>query len=54
MVLLFFFVFLALGVSFLCSVMEAVLLSVSPAFVAQMKDEGKKYALKLRVIQGRH
>lgn len=48
MVLLFFYVFLALVVSFLCSVMEAVLLSVSPAFVAQMKDQGKSYALKLQ------
>ena len=34
MILLFFFLFLALGVSFLCSILESVLLSVTPSFVA--------------------
>jgi len=36
MMLLFFYLALALGVSFLCSVMEAVLLSITPAFAAAL------------------
>jgi len=39
MALLIFYVLLALGVSFLCSVLEAVLLSVSPSYVARMVDD---------------
>ena len=38
--LLVFYVALALGVSFLCSVMEAVLLSVTPSYVAALEREG--------------
>ncbi|NNE45814.1 MAG: HlyC/CorC family transporter [Rhodothermales bacterium] len=48
MTLLVFYVLLALGVSFLCSIMEAVLLSVTPSFVARMQAErgvvGRKLA----------
>ncbi len=48
MALLIFYVTLALGVSFLCSIMEAVLLSVTPSFVARAEAErglpGKKLA----------
>lgn len=48
MTLLVFYVLLALGVSFLCSIMEAVLLSVTPSFVARMQAEegvvGRKMA----------
>lgn len=47
MELLIFYVLLALGVSFLCSVLEAVLLSVTPGFVQQELTSGKKYAIKL-------
>lgn len=47
MALLIFYVALALGISFLCSVMEAVLLSVSPAYVAIAKEEGTPVGLKL-------
>ncbi|NNE36630.1 MAG: HlyC/CorC family transporter [Rhodothermales bacterium] len=39
MALLIFYVALALGVSFLCSIMEAVLLTVSPSFVARAEAE---------------
>ena len=39
MALLVFYVALALVVSFLCSIMEAVLLSVTPSFVARMEAE---------------
>jgi hypothetical protein len=35
MTLLLLYMAMALGVSFLCSIMEAVLLSVSPSFVAR-------------------
>ena len=33
------FVLLAVGVSFLCSIMEAVLLSITPSFVAKLESE---------------
>ena len=48
MALLIFYVALALGISFLCSIMEAVLLTVTPSFVAQAEAErgapGRKLA----------
>ncbi|MFH5830791.1 CNNM domain-containing protein [Halalkalibaculum sp. DA384] len=40
MTLLLFYLFLALGVSFLCSILESVLLSVSESYVAVMKRKG--------------
>jgi CBS domain containing-hemolysin-like protein len=39
---------LALSISFLCSIMEAVLLSVSPSFVARKEQEGQWIGPKLR------
>ena len=45
MALLIFYVLLALLVSFLCSVLEAVLLSVSPSYVARMVDDGRYEAI---------
>ena len=51
MILLFFYLFLALFVSFLCSIMEAVLLSTSVSFLNVKKEEGYKSAttfLKLK------
>jgi len=50
MALLIFYVVLALGVSFFCSIMEAVLLSVSPSFVAQMQQRGP-IGRKLRALK---
>lgn len=44
MSLLIFYVALALGVSFLCSVMEAVLLSVTPSYIALAEREGRPIA----------
>ena len=44
MALLVFYVLLALGVSFLCSIMEAVLLSISSTYVSAMATEGKPQA----------
>lgn len=47
MSLLIFYILLALGVSFLCSVLEAVLLSITPGFVQHELSSGKKYAKRL-------
>ncbi|MEE4164808.1 MAG: CNNM domain-containing protein [Desulfocapsaceae bacterium] len=46
--LLIFYVCLALGVSFLCSIMEAVLLSISLSFVAQQEQEHPEFGAKLK------
>jgi CBS domain containing-hemolysin-like protein len=51
MALLIFFVALALGVSFMCSIMEAVLLSVSPSYVASLEEAGKKAGPRLRKLK---
>lgn len=48
MLLLLLYLALALGVSFLCSVLEAVLLSVSPAFVAQLQNSKPRLGKKMR------
>jgi CBS domain containing-hemolysin-like protein len=44
MALLFFYLLLALIVSFLCSIMESVLLSAPPSFLMVKSEEGKKWA----------
>ena len=44
MALLIFYIFLALGVSFLCSILEATLLTVTPASLGAAKSAGKKWA----------
>lgn len=41
MVLLFIYVFIALGFSFLCSIAEAVILSVSQAYISLLEKEGR-------------
>lgn len=51
MALLIFYVALALGVSFLCSIMEAVLLSVSPSFVAKMEASGSRTGRRLAALK---
>ncbi|MCP3956435.1 MAG: HlyC/CorC family transporter [bacterium] len=51
MALLVFYVTLALGVSFLCSVMEAVLLSVTPAFVAQTERQNPRVGTRLKAFK---
>lgn len=48
MLLLAFYVFLALGFSFLCSVAEAVILSVSSAYISVQEKEGKASGALLR------
>lgn len=49
--LLLFYVALALGVSFLCSVMEAVLLSVTPSYVAALEREGSAIGKQLHQMK---
>ena len=49
--LLILYVLLAVGVSFLCSIMEAVLLSVTPSYVAAMEQEGHPVGEKLRQMK---
>ncbi len=48
MFLLALYVVLAIGVSFLCSIMEAVLLSVTPAYIATMEQRNRPAASRLR------
>lgn len=47
MTLLIIYIALALGVSFLCSIMEAVLLSVTPSYVAKLEGESGKVGTRL-------
>ncbi len=44
MALLFVFAFLSIFFSFMCSILEAALLSITPSFIKIKKKEGKKYA----------
>ncbi len=43
--------FLTISLSFLCSILEAVLLSINPTFIKIKIKEGKKYAKKLQVLK---
>jgi len=47
MLLLTIYVSIAIGVSFICSVLEAVLLSISPSYIAQLKQQGHPAAESL-------
>ncbi len=51
MTLLILFVVLAIGVSFLCSILEAVLLSITPSFVEAAEEERPRLAKKLRGLR---
>ncbi|NVJ69116.1 MAG: HlyC/CorC family transporter [Alphaproteobacteria bacterium] len=51
MALLIFYLVLAICVSFLCSVAEAVLLSVRPAYVAALEKQGRRGAKALTTLQ---
>jgi CBS domain containing-hemolysin-like protein len=48
MILLFIYVAIALGVSFICSVLEAVLLSVTPSYIAAEEERGHRNGLLWR------
>ena len=49
--LLIVYVALAIGVSFMCSIMEAVLLSVTPAYIGAMDAENPTVAQRLRELK---
>lgn len=51
MSLLILFVVLAIGVSFLCSILEAVLLSITPSFVEAAEEDRPKLAKDLRALR---
>lgn len=51
MTLLVFYLLLAIGVSFLCSILEAVLLSVTPSYVAMLERSGDKTGILLRSLK---
>ncbi|AMG30805.1 HlyC/CorC family transporter [Grimontia hollisae] len=51
MILLIMFVALSIGVSFICSVLEAVLLSITPSYLAQMRQQGHPAAGRLSTLK---
>lgn len=51
MALLFFYLFLAVGVSFLCSILEAALLSLTPAHIAVLNERGTRTGQRLRKLK---
>ena len=51
MEILILYAFLTISLSFLCSILEAVLLSVNPTFIKIKIKEGKKYAEKLQSLK---
>ncbi len=51
MYLLLFYLCLALGISFLCSVMESVLLSVTPSFAAAYEEKSPRMGGRLRRLK---
>ena len=51
MTLLFLYLFLALGVSFVCSALEAALLSITPSYIESLKQKGKAYGKVLEKLK---
>jgi len=49
--LLLFYAFISIFFSFLCSILEAVLLSITPTFINVKKQEGKHYAEDLESLK---
>ena len=49
--LLLFYLALAIGVSFLCSILEAVILSVSPSYIAMLEQDGHRSGSQLRKLK---
>lgn len=49
--LLLFYLFLALGVSFLCSILEAVLLSITPSYVVLKEQEQPRTGMLLKQLK---
>lgn len=53
MTLLIAFAFLAIGVSFLCSVLEAVLLSITPSYIVSLKEAQPALYKRLSILKER-
>lgn len=51
MTLLIFFAVMAIGISFLCSVMEAALLSITPSYIAQLEEKSPKLYRKVSLLK---
>src|SRR5690625_7364458 len=51
MALLALYLFLAVGVSFLCSILEAALLSITPAQIAVLDESGSRTGRRLRRLK---
>ena len=51
MTLLVTYVLIALGFSFLCSLLEATLLTVTPSAIEAAKGQGKKWAVKMETLK---
>jgi len=49
--LLAFYLFLAIGVSFLCSILEAALLSITPAHIAVLNERGSRTGKRLHKLK---
>ena len=52
MELLVFYVLLAVGVSFMCSILEATLLSISPASIEAADRAGRRWAKRMQALKG--
>lgn len=53
MTLLFIYLAIAIGVSFLCSILEAVLLSITPSFVEQLQQEKPRIGARIAAVRER-
>ena len=51
MALLLFFLCLALGISFICSILEAVILSITPSYIANERKHGRKRGEQLEKLK---
>ena len=51
MALLLFYLFLAIGISFLCSILEAVLLSLTPGFVETTIRQNPRLGRRLKLVK---
>ena len=49
--LLFFYAFVSIFFSFLCSILEAVLLSINATYINLKKKEGKAFAITLETLK---
>ena len=50
MTLLLFYLFIAIGVSFLCSILEAVLLSITPSYIGKIKRSSPKSGKRIERV----